>query len=69
MMEIRETETSRNWFAALSDSQARHRIDTRIRRLSLGNPGDVAPVGEGISEMRIFTARAIGCIIKAPELK
>jgi putative addiction module killer protein len=54
MTEVRETETFRNWFASLSDSQARHRIDTRIRRLSLGNPGDVAPAGEGISEMRIF---------------
>lgn len=32
---------------------ARARIDVRIRRLSLGNPGDVKPVSEGVSEMRI----------------
>ena len=53
MREIRETETFKAWFADLRDSQAQYRILTRIRRLVLGNPGDVKPVGEGISEMRI----------------
>lgn len=37
----------------MSDIQAQARINTRIRRLSLGNPGDVKPVGHGVSEMRI----------------
>jgi len=37
----------------LRDSRAQYRILTRIRRLVMGNPGDVGPVGEGISEMRI----------------
>jgi putative addiction module killer protein len=41
------------WFANLRDRQARARIDARVRRLSLGNPGDVRPVGEGVSELRI----------------
>jgi putative addiction module killer protein len=41
------------WFEGLRDRQARTRITARIRRLSLGNPGDVKPVGGGISEMRI----------------
>ncbi len=53
MIEIRQTETYADWFADLRDRQARARIDVRIRRLSLGNPGDVRPVGEGVSELRI----------------
>lgn len=53
MFEVRETETYSNWFRGIRDIQARARILLRIRRLSLGNFGDVAPVGEGISELRI----------------
>lgn len=53
MIEIRQTEVYATWFAKLRDRQARARIDVRIRRLSLGNPGDVKPVGEGVSELRI----------------
>jgi putative addiction module killer protein len=53
MIEIRQTEVYANWFAKLRDRQARARIDVRIRRLSLGNFGDVKPVGEGVSELRI----------------
>lgn len=53
MIEIRQTAIYAAWFAALRDRQAKARIDVRIRRLSLGNPGDVKPVGEGVSELRI----------------
>ncbi len=53
MIEVRQTEHYRTWFSALRDRTARARIDVRIRRLSLGNPGDVRPVGEGVSELRI----------------
>jgi len=53
MIEIRQTEVYSQWFGSLRDRQARARIDARIRRLSLGNPGDVMPVGEGVSELRI----------------
>ena len=53
MIEIRQTEVYERWFDSVRDQQARVRIDTRIRRLSLGNPGDVTPVGEGVSELRI----------------
>lgn len=53
MIEIRETSAYATWFSALRDRTAKVRIDIRIRRLSLGNPGDVNAVGEGISELRI----------------
>ena len=53
MIESPQTEEYAEWFAGLRDRQARARIDIRIRRLSLGNPGDVRSVGEGISELRV----------------
>lgn len=53
MVEIRQTKVYKRWFRKIRDAQARARILARIRRLSLGNPGDVRPVGEGVSELRI----------------
>ncbi|MFO7459035.1 MAG: hypothetical protein R6X07_00295 [Desulfatiglandales bacterium] len=53
MIEVRQTVEYAEWFKSLRDRQARARSNTRIRRLSLGNPGDVKPVGEGVSELRI----------------
>ena len=53
MLEIRQTEIYARWFRRIRDRQARVRIDSRIRRLPLGNPGDVRPVGGGVSEIRI----------------
>ena len=53
MTEIRQTELFATWFRALRDRQARARIQVRIDRLQLGLPGDVKPVGEGVSELRI----------------
>lgn len=53
VVEIRQTEVYSQWFNGLRNRQARARINARIRRLSLGNFGDVKPVGEGVSEMRI----------------
>ncbi|MCY4431914.1 MAG: type II toxin-antitoxin system RelE/ParE family toxin [Rhodospirillales bacterium] len=53
MIEIRQTERFTEWFSTLRDSRAKGRIDVRIRRLSLGNPGDVRSVGKGVSELRI----------------
>ncbi|WP_318780263.1 hypothetical protein [Anabaenopsis elenkinii] len=45
MFEIRQTEIYFEWFSTLRDRQAKARINIRIRRLSMGNPGDVKPVG------------------------
>jgi putative addiction module killer protein len=53
MIELIKTNLFDRWLIDLRDRKARARIETRIRRLSLGNPGDVKPVGEGVSEMRI----------------
>ncbi len=51
--EIRKTETFAKWLDSLKDVRARARILVRIERLAAGNPGDVKPVGEGVSELRI----------------
>ena len=53
MLEIRQTEAYSNWISSLRDQRAVARIEVRIRRLSLGNPGDVKPVGNGVSELRV----------------
>ncbi|RYE82121.1 MAG: type II toxin-antitoxin system RelE/ParE family toxin [Hyphomicrobiales bacterium] len=53
MVEIRRTRIFAEWLAALSDRNARARIEIRIDRLALGNAGDVKPVGGGVSELRI----------------
>ena len=53
MIEIRETEFFAKWLDELYDIRARARILVRIERLADGNTGDVKPVGEGVSELRI----------------
>ena len=53
MVEIRKTAAFSDWMANLRDHRARGKIVARIDRLALGNPGDVTPVGEGVSELRI----------------
>ncbi len=53
MIEVRQTETFSKWLMKLRDLRARARIQARIDRLELGNTGDVKPIGEGVSEMRI----------------
>ena len=53
MVEIHKTETFVRWLDGLRDIRARARVQARIERLAIGNPGDVQPVGEGVSELRI----------------
>ncbi|RZJ36887.1 MAG: type II toxin-antitoxin system RelE/ParE family toxin [Brevundimonas sp.] len=53
MVEIIQTDAFQAWLSALRDRRAATRILVRIARLADGNPGDVKPVGEGLSEMRI----------------
>ena len=53
MTELRQTERFARWLDGLRDLRGRARIQARIERLAAGSPGDVAPVGEGVSEMRI----------------
>ncbi|WP_026793304.1 type II toxin-antitoxin system RelE/ParE family toxin [Pleomorphomonas oryzae] len=53
MIELRQTERFEVWLNRLTDRSARSRILVRIDRLALGNPGDVKPVGQGVSELRI----------------
>jgi putative addiction module killer protein len=53
MIQVRRTSVYDKWIKELRDVEARSRINIRVRRLAIGNPGDVRPVGEGISELRI----------------
>jgi putative addiction module killer protein len=53
MLDLRATSEFTNWLDKLRDMRARARVQVRIERLALGNPGDVRPVGEGVSELRI----------------
>lgn len=53
MIEVRETEAFSEWLSNLRDVRAKAEVARRVRRLALGNPGDVKPVGEGVSELRI----------------
>jgi putative addiction module killer protein len=53
VIEVRKTNEFALWLDGLRDIHARARVQSRIERLAAGNPGDVKPVGEGVSELRI----------------
>jgi len=53
MLEIKQTDTYRKWERKLRDQRAKALIAARVFRLANGLPGDVKPVGHGISELRI----------------
>jgi len=52
MKEMRRSDVFIRWLDKLRDDRAVARINKRIGRLAKGNPGDVEPAGDGISEMR-----------------
>ena len=53
MLVVAQTETYRAWESRLKDKRAKTVIAARVARFASGLPGDVAPIGEGLSEMRI----------------
>ena len=53
MIELRKTDVFMRWLDGLRDLRARARVQVRIERLAAGHAGDVRPVGEGVSELRI----------------
>jgi putative addiction module killer protein len=52
-MDMRRTDVFDGWLRGLRDTRVTARIALRLDRLAHGNPGDVKPVGEGVSELRI----------------
>jgi putative addiction module killer protein len=54
LIEVRQTTRFATWLAGLRDERAKARILKRLDRARDGNLGDIAPVGGGVSEMRIF---------------
>jgi putative addiction module killer protein len=54
MYRVRRSDVFKKWHLKLKDRVAKALIDARINRLEQGNPGDCRPVGDGVSEMRIF---------------
>ena len=53
MIELRKTAVFASWLDGVRDIRARARIQARLDRLAEGNPGDVKPIGEGVSELKI----------------
>jgi putative addiction module killer protein len=53
MIDVRETGIFSQWLSGLRDARAKAEVARRVRRLALGNLGDVKPVGGGVSELRI----------------
>lgn len=53
MFEVRQTKVFISWVTGLNDQRAVARVDVRLRRLALGNMGDVKSLGDGVSEIRI----------------
>lgn len=64
MIQIKSTTIFKQWLDNLKDLRARAKIQTRIKRLQMGNFGDVKPVGEGVSELRITEGKGYRVYLK-----
>lgn len=53
MIQIKTTEIYQKWLSKIKDNVFKVRLATRLRRLKLGNFGDVKSIGDGVSELRI----------------
>lgn len=53
MIKLEKTDEYQDWFTGLSDKLVKARIEARIRWLQDGNPGNVGPFGEGVSELKL----------------
>ncbi|WP_063994642.1 type II toxin-antitoxin system RelE/ParE family toxin [Bradyrhizobium sp.] len=69
MPTIKRTDEFSDWLRNLRDRRAKAKILARIDRLALGNPGDVAPVGGGISEMRVHEGAGYRIYYVAPRAR
>jgi putative addiction module killer protein len=54
MIKLEKTDEYQEWFTSLSDKIVKAHIQARIDRLRAGNAGDVEPVGEGVSELKLY---------------
>ena len=64
MIQIKSTTIFKQWLDNLKDLRARAKIQPRIKRLQMGNFGDVKPVGEGVSELRITEGKGYRVYLK-----
>ncbi len=55
MIDVQQTDEFSSWLHALRDQRAKTKIASRVRQMAFGNMGQVAPVGSGLSEMKIDT--------------
>jgi len=65
MFEVKRTDAFDGWLKELKDSKGRTKIQARIDRLANGNAGDVAPIGEGLSELRIDFGPGLPRVLRA----
>lgn len=68
MIELKQTAIFARWESRLKDKRARTLIAARLMRLAAGLPGDVEPVGDGVSELRIHYGPGIASISYSGEM-